>query len=215
MRVGMIGCGKLGKMIGLGIALRGVEVLGYDVNPAAMTPTVPAYESVPPGFEWPASFTFAALAEVVAQCDLIFFAVQTPHEKAYEGITPAPYQPKDFDYTYITHAVREVNAYVTAPTVFVIISTMLPGTCGRELLPLVNEHVTMLYNPSFIAMGTTLRDFWNPELVLIGQRSWDAGDTAAGARLMAFYNAVLHNPPNWRRWRITRPSRRKLFSPTR
>lgn len=203
MKVGMIGCGKLGKMIGIGMALRGVEVMGYDVNTEMLQPTVPEYEELPPNFEWPPAFTFAPLDLIVRQCELIFFAVQTPHDKEYEGITPAPFEPKDFDYTHIRAAVASAarEAFLPDHRTFVIISTMLPGTMERELLPLVlPDHVTMLYNPSFIAMGTTLRNFWNPELVLIGAGSAYAPivndrTSIAVDKLTKLYNRVLNNPP--------------------
>ena len=49
----------------------------------------------------------------------------------------------------------------------IVISTVLPGTVRREILPLVNDHVKLCYNPFFIAMGTTIRDFLDPEFVLL------------------------------------------------
>jgi UDPglucose 6-dehydrogenase len=38
----------------------------------------------------------------------------------------------------------------------------------REIEPLLGSLVRLVYNPSFIAMGTTIRDFIKPEFVLIG-----------------------------------------------
>ena len=59
---------------------------------------------------------------------------------------------------------------------------MLPGT----LASLGATHV--LYNPSFIAMGTTIPDFLDPEFVLVGT------DGASTSKLREFY-ATIHNRP--------------------
>ena len=47
-----------------------------------------------------------------------------------------------------------------------MISTVLPGTMERILTPRESQRV--LYNPFFIAMGTTIPDFRTPEFVLVG-----------------------------------------------
>ena len=59
-----------------------------------------------------------------------------------------------------------------------IISTVLPGTIRREILPWLSPHVKLCYNPFFIAMGTTIRDFLAPEFVLFGMRNPEAAATA-------------------------------------
>ena len=48
-----------------------------------------------------------------------------------------------------------------------IISTVLPGTIEREIIPIKTEYIQLAYNPYFIAMGTTISDFINPEFVLL------------------------------------------------
>ena len=66
--------------------------------------------------------------------------------------------------------------------VIVIISTVLPGTIEREIKPLLNDKMKLCYNPFFIAMGTTIYDFSNPEFVLFGAfstQSFVMGDTTA------------------------------------
>src|SRR5262249_6729878 len=64
-----------------------------------------------------------------------------------------------------------------------------PGTIRREIFPLVGEHVKLCYNPFFIAMGTTIRDFLDPEFVLFGMR-----DPEAAERARALYS-TLHDRP--------------------
>ena len=62
---------------------------------------------------------------------------------------------------------KEIEAQGTDKVV-VIISTVLPGTIRREIKPLLGPHTMLCYNPFFIAMGTTMRDFLHPEFVLFG-----------------------------------------------
>ena len=49
-----------------------------------------------------------------------------------------------------------------------VVSTVLPGTCARLLAPLIRSPLRLAYTPSFIAMGTTVPDFLDPEFVLVG-----------------------------------------------
>ena len=52
--------------------------------------------------------------------------------------------------------------------IVIIISTVLPGTIRREIIPLLGEHTKLCYNPFFIAMGTAIDDLLKPEFVLFG-----------------------------------------------
>jgi UDPglucose 6-dehydrogenase len=112
-----------------------------------------------------------SIAEVVAQTDVIYVAVQTPHSKMYGGETPAPEDRKDFEYGFLVQAVRDVcDAARKAEkrVTVVVVSTALPGSFNKYLRSLDNQYVTLVYNPFFIAMGTTINDVRTPEFVLIG-----------------------------------------------
>lgn len=73
--------------------------------------------------------------------------------------------------------------------VTVIISTVLPGTIRRYILPVLNTHIKLCYNPFFIAMGTTIRDFYNPEFILFGVHDDNAAKVAEG-----FYKTITDAP---------------------
>ena len=138
------------------------------------------------------SIRFGSLAEVVEHAEIVFVAVQTPHEPEYEGVTRLPDERVDFDYTWLRGAVGDVARAIGElgeDRIVIVISTVLPGTMRREIIPLINEHVKLCYNPFFIAMGTTIRDFLNPEFVLFGQR-----DPEAAAKAKELY-ATLHDRP--------------------
>ena len=76
--------------------------------------------------------------------DIIFVAVQTPHEEKYEGITPMPEERVDFNYTHLISAVGDLSEEIGRAgkeMVVCVISTVLPGTTRNKLVPLTNEFV--------------------------------------------------------------------------
>jgi UDPglucose 6-dehydrogenase len=189
LTIGIVGLGKLGLPVAAAIG-RHHEVIGYDVRPEAMQPPRPPHREEGLVEAWPtADVKFGSLADVVERCNPIFIAVQTPHEPLYEGITRLPDERADFDYTHLCDAVETVDAEIhrqgRARTV-VIISTVLPGTTARHVSGLCGPLVTLAYNPAFIAMGTTIRDFLDPEFVLLG------GDREGVVE--AFYRSIVDAP---------------------
>jgi UDPglucose 6-dehydrogenase len=199
MRVGIVGLGKLGTPVALAMALKGHDVMGYDLDPERMQKERFPHREVGPNGEpsiepllRASSLRFGNLDEVVEHAEIVFVAVQTPHEPAYEGVTRLPDERVDFDYTWLRAAVADVSAAIERlgdDRVVIVISTVLPGTMRREILPVTNPHVKLCYNPFFIAMGTTIRDFLNPEFVLFGMR-----DREAAAKAKELY-ATLHDRP--------------------
>lgn len=188
MNVGMIGLGKLGLPVATAMASRGLEVFGHD----------PFVSDYPDDLSYEENFAdtveaaqgrvhFSELPGVVANCDVIFCAVQTPHEPRFEGITPIPEDRADFDYSHLTEAVRAVVSEADKQQrhiTLAVISTVLPGTMAREVEPLLGKYVQLTYNPSFIAMGTTIRDFTDPEFVLLG------GDSVSVMKVACVYDAL-------------------------
>lgn len=173
MNVGMIGLGKLGLPVAYSIASRGLTVYGYDPyvkGPPADTYAEDNYENTIRSAEDRVVFC-GYPADVVQACDVIFVAVQTPHAPRFEGITPIPADRADFDYSYLVDAVKDLVFAAEAlkrDVTLAVISTVLPGTMEREIVPLLGDRVRLVYTPQFIAMGTTIRDYLQPEFVLIG-----------------------------------------------
>ena len=199
MKVGLIGLGKLGMPVALAMSVHGHDVMGYDVDSSRMQKDSFPHREIGPNGEpsiepllRESTIAFGPLADVVRHAEIIFVAVQTPHEPSYEGVTRLPDERVDFDYTYLTSAVAAVSDEIGKlgeDRIVIVISTVLPGTIRREILPRINEHVKLCYNPFFIAMGTTVRDFLNPEFVLFGMR-----DPEAAAKAKELYS-TLHDRP--------------------
>src|SRR5207247_10654177 len=154
---GFGGLGKRGVPGAQAIQSRNHAVRGYDISDQRMEVAKNAGLSV------------GTLPEVV-QADVVFVAIQPPHAPEFEGISRLPADRRDFDYTYLVAGLRAVAGAIrqeNSDAVVAIMSTVLPGTTDRFLAPIL-ERIPFVYNPSFIAMGTVVEDFLNPEFVLIG-----------------------------------------------
>ena len=196
MKVGFIGLGKLGLPCALAMESKGHEVIGYDINPdiekILSTKTLPYREIWAEDYLSKSNIKTKSVAEVVAFSDIIFVPIQTPHHPKYEGITRIPEERVDFDYTYLKDGIKNLADEIGKQgqdKVVIIISTVLPGTVEREIKPLLNEHVKLCYNPFFIAMGTTMKDFLHPEFVLFGVDDEDAAKKAE-----EFYKTIHDRP---------------------
>ena len=194
MKVGVIGLGKLGLPVAVTMATKH-EVMGFDVCPKRMTKEPQEYQEV--GLKHKdfnddlaeSSLTYGSLAEVVDHSEILFLAIQTPHEPLYEGITKIPAKRVDFDYSYIEKAIADIAAVVNKPATIVVISTVLPGTMRKRIYPLLNENLRLVYNPFFIAMGTVVRDYLNPEFILLG-----SNDEKAKKQIIGFYETLMDAP---------------------
>ena len=194
MKIGFVGLGKLGLPCAVSMATEH-DVMGYDINPDNMNKDPKPY--IECGIETDEKFNdylarssikFGELKDVVDHSDVIFIAVQTPHNKMYEGITRVPDSKVDFDYTYLEDCIKKLSGLVKKDTVIVVISTVIPGTMTKRIKPLLNEHMKLCYNPYFIAMGTTMNDFFNPDMILLG---YEKGQEAAAKKVKDIYKFVL------------------------
>lgn len=199
MKIGFIGLGKLGLPCALAIESKGHKIYGYDINPNVKsileTRKLPYKELWGQEHLDKHDIKFCDIKSVVKESDIIFVPIQTPHSALYEGVTRLPETREDFDYTALKSGIKnlaeEIQSNGKDKTV-IIISTVLPGTIERDIRPLLNRHVKLCYNPFFIAMGTTMRDFLFPEFVLFGVDDPDAVQIAE-----KFYK-TLHDKPFYR-----------------
>ena len=176
--IGFIGVGKLGQACAEMVA-EVHDVVGYDVEPRE-----------------PENFSMVDnLVDAVIGQDIVFVAVQTPHDPQYDGKAPTSHLPnKDFDYTLVKQVLSEVNAVATQEQLIVLISTVLPGTTRREFVPIMTN-TRFVYNPYLIAMGTVKWDMVNPEMVMIGTE--DGSETGDAKQLVDFYKTIMQNEPRY------------------
>ena len=130
--------------------------------------------------------------ELVKNSEIIFVPIQTPHDPKYEGVTRIPEKRIDFDYTYLKSGIKDLSESIEKngeDKVVIIISTVLPGTIRSQIKPLLGKHTKLCYNPFFIAMGSTIRDFLHPEFILFG-----VDDEQAALKAQNFYKTICDSP---------------------
>lgn len=188
-----MGCGKLGLALALAIESKGHEVKGYDIDPNVQRylklKSLPSKENGARELLAKTKIEMIGLPELCQWADILFLAPQTPHEKEYEGATRLPGKREDFNYSFLISCVQDVDAELTSSKTCVVISTVLPGTMEREIIPLLSENFKLVYSPQFIAMGTAIEDFLNPEFWLIGRH-----DSYAEYDILNFYRTIAKVP---------------------
>ena len=178
MKVGFIGLGKLGLSCAETMASK-YEVTGYDIYPRS-SDHIKISDS---------------LRGAVTGKDVVFVAVQTPHDPAYDGSQPITHLPnKDFDYSIVKDVLKQIDVWASPDQLIVLISTVLPGTVRRELRDCITIP-RFIYNPYLIAMGSVEWDMVNPEMVIIGTE--DGSETGDAQLLTDFYKTLMENNPRY------------------
>ena len=177
MKIGFMGLGKLGLPVALAVESRGHSVIGYD--PSAQVKEILDTKKLMYREIWAqkhldkSKIEIKSVEDVVGESEIIFVPIQTPHGDKFEGVTRIPDDRADFDYTYLKKGIKDLAEEIwhqQSKKVVIVISTVLPGTIRREIKPIIddNPYFKICYNPFFIAMGTTMRDFLHPEFILFG-----------------------------------------------
>ena len=177
MKIGFLGLGKLGLPVALAVESKGHEVVGHDISHSVKN--IIEAKKIP--------YKEKGAQELLNK-SIIFVPIQTPHDPLYEGVTRIPDKRVDFDYSYLISGIKSLSAEIEKQKedkVVIIISTVLPGTIRRDIKPLLGRHTKICYNPFFIAMGTTLNDFLNPEFILFG-----VDDLKAAEKAEKFYRTL-------------------------
>jgi UDPglucose 6-dehydrogenase len=198
LKVGFVGLGKLGLPCAAAVSVKTQsKVVGFDLNSDVekyiKQAKVPYLEKDCEEYLKKGQVQYVDSIDAVTDySDIIFVAVQTPHDPSFEGITPVTGDLADFDYQFLVKAIEEIASSLARngdkSLTLVVISTVLPGTMRKFVLPLLEplgERVKFCYNPFFIAMGQTIPDFLNPEFVLIG-----SDDKNAASELANFYGKI-------------------------
>ncbi|MDC1044009.1 nucleotide sugar dehydrogenase [Candidatus Pelagibacter ubique] len=196
MNIGFLGLGKLGLPVSLAVEDKGHNIFGHDIS----TQTLEDIKNKHIRYkeEWVEKFLPNTKLEInniddlVKNSEIIFVPIQTPHDPKYEGITRIPSERIDFDYSYLKSGIKDLSEAIEKngeDKVVIIISTVLPGTIRTEIKPLLGKHTKLCYNPFFIAMGSTIRDFLHPEFILFG-----VDDEEAAKKAQNFYKTICNSP---------------------
>ena len=196
MKIGFLGLGKLGLPVALACESKGHEVMGTDINETTKRnirfKTLTYREEGAEELLKTSKIRLADVDKIVEEADIIFVPIQTPHAEKYEGTTRIPEERADFNYDYLVSGIKELNEKIEKQgkdKTVIIISTVLPGTISRLIKPVLGTHLKLCYNPFFIAMGTTINDFLNSEIILFG-----VDDEGAAKQAEEFYKTINNSP---------------------
>jgi UDPglucose 6-dehydrogenase len=197
MKVAVIGLGKLGSPMAACLAAKGLEVHGIDADPRKVEAVSQGRPPVrEPGLAEMLDLARGrlsagqAIAEAVRQTEASFIVVATPSEPG-GGFSLRYVEPVCAE---IGRGLAERNGY----HLVCLTSTVMPGMTGgsvkeileRESGKRCGQDFGLCYSPEFIALGSVIRDFLNPDMVLIGESDKKAGDF-----LEAIYRRVCENKP--------------------
>jgi UDPglucose 6-dehydrogenase len=196
-KVSVIGLGRLGYPLATCYAAKGFEVIGVDLNPKTVETINQGMSPVEePGVQdllENKTYSFEAIQDAkaaVLRSDVSVIIVPTP--SGVEGT---------FSTEFVLDACDSIGAGIAEKGSYhlvVLASTVMPGSTEGEIRRRLESVSTrtcgvnfgLCYAPSFVALGSVVRDFLNPDYVLIGE-----SDVKSGDLLEDLYKNVCQNDP--------------------
>lgn len=197
--ISVIGLGKLGLCSALCFASKGYKVIGVDVDKNRVDlinqGKSPIKEEKVPELLSKCRKNFTATCDykqAILAAQVSFIIVPTPSDA--QGFFSNKYLEEAL--TQIAYALKEKSQY----HLVVITSTVMPGT-SEHVAKYLLENISgkkcgrdfgIAYNPEFIALGSVIHDFLNPDFLLIGQLN-----QADGKILEEIYKRTCDNQPKF------------------
>ena len=195
--ISVIGLGKLGACIAACFADKGFTVIGADVSKR----TVDAIN------QGKAPVVEPQLAEMIARGHKNLRATQDVAEAVRDSeatliVVPTPSTDEGgFSISYVLEAARTIGRALREKSAYhlvVLTSTVLPGSTEYGMIRVLEQEsgkragkdFGVCYSPEFIALGQVIKDFLNPEFLLIGEYDERSGEMLAGV-----YKGVVDNEP--------------------
>lgn len=195
--VSVIGLGKLGLCLAACLADKGYRVTGVDVDKTKI-------EEINRG-ENPIEET--GLTELIKKCKVNLKAINDYSEALRNSqvtfvVVATPSEADgSFSNEQLEEALKEIARVIKEKDEYhlvVITSTVMPGTT-EHVAKFILENVSgkkcgidfgLAYNPEFIALGSIIHDFLNPDFILIGETNKRDGEI-----LEEMYKKVCENNP--------------------
>lgn len=196
--ISVVGLGKLGLGLALGFASGGYRTIGVDINDANVrllnrrrTPIVePQYQELleEVGERFEATLDHG---RAIRESDVTFILTATPSDRA------GRFSSRD-----VEAAARALGLALGESRkphhLFVVSSTLVPGTTEARIIPVIeaasgrrlHDGFSVCYDPDFVALGSVVRDFTHPELVVIGE-----SQPGVGEPIEAIHRRICRNTP--------------------
>jgi UDPglucose 6-dehydrogenase len=122
------------------------------------------------------SLTFTSDVESfqVAESEFLFLCVATPQDPSGAA-----------DLATIFSVANEVSTYAKPNSVVVIKSTVPVGTCSKVQKVIDRSDLSVASNPEFLREGTALRDFMQPDRIVVG-----ANSEKIAQRVLSLYSSI-------------------------
>ncbi len=197
MRVSVIGLGKLGSPMAACFAAKGLTTIGVDLDEAFVNAVnegrAPVYEPDLTEMMAEGRASLSATTDTVAavlETDVTFVIVPTPSDE--DG---------GFSLSHVLAACESIGEAIGRKDSYHLValtSTVMPGATGGPVRAALEEtsgrragpDFGLCYSPEFIALGSVIRDFLNPDFLLVGE-----SDARAGQMLADLYGRVVANDP--------------------
>lgn len=197
MDISIIGLGKLGLCTAACFAAAGHKVFGYDLNDHFRTELKVRRNPIDE----------TGLTELLETAwDNLYivddYATAVNSSEATLIIVPTPSLPDgSFTNQYLIKALEELAPTLKQKADFHIVdivSTVMPGSCDKVFTPLleqatgkiIGKELGLVYNPEFIALGSVIHNFLNPDMVLIG-----TSDLRSSAAIQELYSSTCRSNP--------------------
>ena len=193
--ISLIGLGKLGLPLLVTFAKNNQKIIGIDIDEEKINllknKKIPFYE---PSLNDYLDYGYnnidfnSTFENVVNNTDIFIILVNTPSNK--KG---------DFSNKYIYDAVTQLCKKIKESNkkefLIILSSTVMPGThkdlikkIENETTKKLNEGFGFVYIPDLVALGSVIKDFENPDLLIMGESDKKYGDIAS-----AIYSKIIKN----------------------
>jgi len=210
--VAVVGLGKLGLPLAACFAAKGFPVIAMDVDSEKVEAL---NKGIPQVYE-------RGLHDLLQGCQRRLRATTDIEDAVMSSwatfiVVPTPSDGHGgFSVDYVVEACKHVGDALRRKRDFhlvVLISTVLPGSSQGHVKPMLEAcsgkqcgtEFGFCYSPAFVALGSVIRDFLNPNFILIGE-----SDPRSGKLLASLYKKVCENSPPIARMNLVNAELTKL-----
>lgn len=184
--ISVVGLGKLGLCFAAILASKGHNVVGVDVN-ADVLRCVSSGKS--PFFETSLDEMITKYKEnlmvtdkhswAIEKTDVTFILVATPSD-AYGRFSNSQIE------SALISLSKELSKSSKKYHQFIVSSTLMPGSINYRLVPIIEKYsgrslgvgFGLSFVPDFVALGSVIHDYLNPDVIIIGESDKGSGSIA-------------------------------------
>lgn len=197
-KISFVGLGKLGLPLATNLAKKGRSVLAIDINSDLIANLKQGHT---PWIETGLDNNIKEAAPNIVYSDNYKGVADTDYTIILVN-TPSIIEDGSFSNEYVIEVIKQTcNELVKNNSEghhFILSSTVMPGSIKKIFIPLIeeitgwtlNDEFSFSYIPDFVAIGSVIKHFHEPDFMLVGSSSSDAGMDA-----FMLYACMLTNVP--------------------